>query len=204
MAFIPGDRGVRFAPIYDFSGEACQNTLWFYFAGGVPEDLDALCEQFFVNWADGVMPHLSSAVKLAAVIAQDWTSQDGRVGAYFPEAPVVGGLGGACMANNTAFCFKLRTARRGRAYRGRFYIPGIPMSQVTDNNHVAETWIEAIIPGLINAIIVDSPTPSIPVVASFRLNKVWRTAAHFEPVLGVAWTDLTLDSMRRRLPGRGR
>ena len=78
---------------------------------------------------------------LAPILSDDWTCErvvavdlSNDVGARFDLASgAVGGVAGEANPNNVAACISFRTGLRGRSFRGRNYVPGIPGSVVTLN-----------------------------------------------------------------------
>jgi len=117
---------------------------------------------------------------------------------------VNGGTVGEAAPNNVSFAIKLLTALRGRSFRGRNYVPAVPNSMVS-NNTVQTTWADDLANGyqeLLPTGLFD-PDPFVWVVVSRFGNGVRRASGVTTEVIGASYTDLTVDSMRTRLPGRG-
>jgi hypothetical protein len=107
------------------------------------------------------------------------------------------------LPNNAALVVTQYTDQRGRSFRGRNYIPGLPQSDLEDPSHVTPTqaadWA-AVWADLFSTMTTGGYTP---VVTSYSFNKVPRTTAVSTPISSVAANN-ELDSQRRRLAGRGR
>jgi hypothetical protein len=204
MAFIPLTGGYRWSAVYDFAGEACQNSLWFLGPLGSVESVAALNGAMLDNWAAHVMPLLNPLVRLDSTVAVSWDTDVSPFDVLVPPDPVVGGQIGPCEANNVAFCLSLRTSLRGRSFRGRIYLPGISTNILADTNHVSVEFAGTAQEQVYEAFVSLAPEGFTPVVASFHFGGAPRAAGVGTPVINVIATDTVLDSMRRRLPGRGR
>jgi hypothetical protein len=204
MAFIPMTGGYRWSAVYNFAGEVCQNSVWFLGPLGTPATVAALNGAMLDNWSAHVMPLLNPLVRLDSSVAVSWDTDASPYDVLVPPGPVVGGQVGPCEANNVAFCLSIRTALRGRSFRGRIYLPGISTNILEDTNHVSTTFAGTAQEQVYEAYVSLAPEGFTPVVASFRFGRVPRAAGVGTPVINVIATDTVLDSMRRRLPGRGR
>lgn len=204
MPFVPTPNGIRVGVVYNQDGEATQNTMWYRDTTSGLIDLNTVAATFFAQWAGNVMPLLHADTSLVFCIAQDMSSVSGANGSYFPPTVVPGSLGGVAEANNVAFVVTIHTALRGRSYRGRIYIPGISAGILASPNRVQDSWMSDIGNAVQTAYFTNAPTGLQPVVASFRNGGVARPAGVLTDVTFCFPTDNILDSMRRRLPGRGR
>lgn len=91
---------------------------------GEPGYFDGLAEDLWNNWKDEVMPHLANAVHLISVTVQSQHEEDGEQGLY-TAAEVVGGIAQQSLPANVAMIVRKRTARAGRNFAGRWFLPGI-------------------------------------------------------------------------------
>jgi hypothetical protein len=114
-----------------------------------------------------------------------------------------GALSGTVQANNVALAVKRGTGQTGRGARGRVYIPGIAGSNLEADNIVSEAFATAIKEAL------DSLTTAIASVNWVEV-VLHRVASGAPLPVAVGFTVLeyvvvnrVVDSMRRRLPGRG-
>lgn len=107
------------------------------------------------------------------------------------------------LPNNCTICVSLRSNFAGRSARGRLYWQALTEGNVTGNTVLTS-------PG--NAIVSAVQSLDVNITAlgfewsivSFRSNGVVRPGGPvYFPVNGVLLVDNTVDSQRRRLPGRG-
>jgi hypothetical protein len=126
--------------------------------------------------------------------------------------PIVGGASGECAPNNVALCMSIRSAARGRSARGRNFIPGIPKDLI-DENTVASGNVAAYEDAYAGLIGIGGDSGFSQVVVSrfsgFTIvdgKKVPtpRVSGVTHDVINSYVVDPTIDSQRRRLPGRGR
>lgn len=106
------------------------------------------------------------------------------------------------MPNNVTLCMSLRSGFTGRNRRGRLYHIGLSVDQVNHNTVLTSTRnaLLAAYSALQAAIDTEG---MIWVVASFTFNGEPLSEADTVPITAVTVVDDTVDSQRRRLPGRG-
>jgi len=180
-----------------------ENTLYFEFpAPPAPSDLVNLGDDLLA-WYIALMGPLQSAfVSLREIYITDLTSATGPTHSKVPATAVGGSITGAVMASNVSIATSFRTAQRGRSFRGRNYFVGVAGAQVSQN-----TFLPAFVTSLKN--VYDQLPASLPlsgatwVVVSRFTNNAPRTTGIATPVTAVVVVDPTVDSQRRRLPGRG-
>lgn len=188
---------------YSLHGERCENTLYFFrTTGWAPSTLLAHCS-YLANWfTTGPRAQLVDDLVLREVYGVDLTSQNASAAtqaiANDPGGPHVQ----EGMPNNVALCISFRTPNRGRSYRGRNYISGFHEGQVT-GNVISSTVAEAIRAAY--QILIDDGEAGSPqwCVVSRYSNKLPRAVGIYTLISAVVVTDVYVDSMRRRLPGRG-
>lgn len=114
---------------------------------------------------------------------------------------------GDALPNNVAMAVTLRTAVGGRSGSGRMYIGGIPENAAAGNNASTE-WANgvqaAIATGLRNRLSETGTFDVRLVIYSTETGGAPRLVGVANQVTAVQILDRTLDSQRRRLPGRGR
>lgn len=117
-----------------------------------------------------------------------------------------GGTGSTAPAPlNVTFCYKLSTGLAGRSQRGRLYMPGISTGSLNGNQIIAahaDSFLTRL-NSLPAALTAANPNWKWGVL-SYRADKTWRSVAQFTPITTAVYTDLNIDSQRRRLTGRGR
>jgi hypothetical protein len=155
------------------------------------------------NYIEGTMlPSMSNGVQLQDVTVTDIGSEAGGQVIVPPSGAGFGGTESEQLPNNVTLAVKWLTAIRGRSFRGRTYHIGLTESEVT-KNRVNAAFLAALVTqytGLKN-VITDDPIRQMCVLSRFHLGAP-REEAICTPINALA-IDGTVDSQRRRLPGRG-
>jgi len=136
------------------------------------------------------------------VHAKDLTVAGGAEVDNTVSVGVTGGDPGASMPGNVALAVSFRTGLAGRSNRGRNYIPGVPRPWVAGNT-VAGVWagyLTTAYDSLITELVASEFTWVV--VSRFTAGAV-RALGVTNPIINSLVTDLAVDSMRRRLQGRG-
>jgi hypothetical protein len=112
---------------------------------------------------------------------------------------------GAILNNASTLAIKFSTAKRGRSYTGRNYWPGFTTNSV-NGNYVTDTMADAIV-ALYSQLLVWDPLDfpegwTWAVLSRYNLGSP-RLVGWVQPITAVSTTDRTIDTQRRRLPGRG-
>lgn len=204
MPFIPVPHTASVQMIFTQQGQRVENV--FHVRKGAEWttiQMDDLALVFIDWWNTNIRTHLADGVKLVNVIV---TSLESAV------APGIEQTGGLPIASpttlsplpmNVTLAVKLQTALRGRSYRGRSYLVGLPASVVTgstvDAGYLATLRTAY---GQLVSDIGDAGDGWELVIVSRVHNKEPRTEGVAVTVNGVS-IDSTTDSQRRRLPGRG-
>lgn len=204
MPFVPAAETAQFNIRGTLHGEQVENTLYFANGDGWDSAQLATFGSYLLDWyTTNVRAYLSTGFVLREVYAVDLSAQDGPSATVTVENDPGGPLGADALPGNVALCVSFRTAFRGRSRRGRNYISGFVETQVSANG-ISSGVVNAIVAGYQELLSIGT-YPSIQwVVVSRYQNKVQRTNALVTPVTAVLAVDNYVDSMRRRLPGRGR
>jgi hypothetical protein len=141
-------------------------------------------------------------VTLNEVYTTDLTTQTGPTDTLAYVTPIPGERAHESLPNNVALTVSFRTAARGRSARGRNYIAGLSDDQVLHNT------VDASVASGLAAAYNDIPARLEGlgygwVVVSKKSGGVPRVAGLARPVTTAIVVDRTVDSQRRRLPGRG-
>jgi len=203
MAFVPVPNTALFEIRYTLFDQLIENTLWFEEA--LPWTTGTLADQceFLHDWVVAeLFPSMSSDITLREVFGTSMESATAPTGSFVPATPPAGDVPTGSEAGNVALGVTFRTGQRGRSFRGRNYIPGIPTSSRTGNQIAA-----AFATNMVNAyqMLADSFGAMLGtfVVVSRYSGGAPRVTGVTTPVLVVATHDLNIDSQRRRLTGRG-
>jgi hypothetical protein len=141
---------------------------------------------------------------LVRVIARDLSAPDGLVVTKSVTPFILGGAGGIPLPNHVTLAVKANTGLGGRSNRGRVFHIGLSSAMVTGST-INPPWDSNIV-NAYNALIpaLNAFNAAAPAVLSRFHNKVQRNPATFNLISNYSLTDLTVDSMRRRLPNHNR
>lgn len=201
--FIPTAGAVRVDLTSGGAEGSIHNIYWFTRAAAWTQpQRDALNTALQTWWSASMAPLLSGDTALSSIdiVNQDAQNSPGTVYAVSPTIP--GTVGGGAYPEGTAICIGLRTALRGRNYRGRSYISGIPLSKRYTDGTATAAYVSDLITALNALIGVISGLGAVWVVVSKYLNGVARPAGVATPITAIV-ADTAFDSQRRRLFGRG-
>lgn len=153
-------------------------------------------------WGSEMAVIISDRLTLVGLKGTDISSSNGFTTEYQPVTPVPGLVNADPLPNNNALVISFRTAFRGRSYRGRNYIAGIPESSTTLSSASG-----AFVTGLLTAYnaltAVAAANDCEHVVVSLYENGAERATGIATPVTAYVIVDAVIDSQRRRSPGRG-
>jgi hypothetical protein len=205
-AFIPAPNTASVELIFTLNGQTCENVL--HVQKSAPYDLAALqaLRTLVQSWdntsfrtirgAGAVLVRIrTKALDTDSSPMEDYTLPSGQNGS-FP--------GGGAQTNNVTFAVKLATGFSGRSARGRIYIVGVPAGAIAGVD-VTSTWAAQVVAsvGTLISNLAAASGQQLVVCSKFH-NGTARPVAVNYVVTGAVAVDLHLDSMRRRLAGRGR
>jgi len=189
------------------AGELCINKLYIKAAGGITSDL---CDDIALltdDWVDATwLDFVGGKYTFTQVTVRDLSAEASFESTSSVNGGSVGAGGSDTGPNNRTFAVHRKTAFSGKKQKSRIYVPSIPNAATTDANHIssasADEFVDALLvwDGLIESYVGDSLEHGY--VIRVR-DGVQLTHGIFQPTTGWSYTDLILDSMRRRLPGRG-
>lgn len=202
--FIPAVNTARLELVCQAFGQTVENV--FYFKKSDAWDtasLTNLATEAFAAWDDHIGPITSNAVTLLLLRATD-VAVEGGAGVEVSGAGHTGSNSSSAAAPlGTTAATKFSTGLTGRSNRGRVYFIGLTKNDLANNQlttgvptTLTNAWtdffgqIATELPGVEHAIV------------SYCHNNAWRTSAVVTPVTAYS-TDPNVDSMRRRLTGRG-
>lgn len=211
MPFVPVPNTVQVDVIYLWDGQRVENTLFFEKPGGwVLADLEDLLDNVNTLLQTELLPFMTNAIQLIELVARllDTASSIGSALAISP--PASGSVAGESMPNNVTYTISFKTGLTGRSFRGRNYMPGLGIDAVNGNN-VSTTFRTACL-SFFNALFAWASANGTPWVVVSRYSGVDpvtkkpipRVTGVTTNVTAVTTFDTTVDSQRRRLPGRGR
>lgn len=125
------------------------------------------------------------------------------------EVPVAGAFGthsGALLPNNVSLAIHKTSAIGGASAKGRVYHPSLTAAQLEDANTVSDTSATEICEvwrNLRDVVAAIDGLSAVLAYVSYVHAGVPRVAGLVIPILDFICKDRTVDSQRRRLPGRG-
>jgi len=204
MAFVPVPDTAQFEIVYSWDGQIVENVLHYrILAGPITETaLQDWTETLAAFVKDTLLPLAADTLTLLRVVAKAIDVLDGIFYVATTGLPAVGGGGSAALPNSVTAAYSWRTGLAGRSFRGRSFIPGLQEGQVTAN---------ALTPAAVTAYTnaweqlrtVGGSEGWEMVVVSTVSGGAPRVTGIATPVTSSFFADNTVDSQRRRLPGRG-
>lgn len=204
MPFVPVANTVMVEAVYEWDGQVVENTMYFErTVGGVAEgDITGLLELIRTTIEEELMPLLTTGIQLVRLVGTLLEAIDAISVTLSVNPPFAGGVPDEAMPNNVSYVVSFITAQRGRSFRGRNYVPGLPQTAVAGNHIVpgTRTALLAFYETLAAAAVIDE---WLMVVVSRFANGAERVAGVTTPINAFTTFDTVVDSQRRRLPGRG-
>lgn len=179
-------------------GEPLENTL--YFENEVAWDNDSLnlmCGAVEEWFRVQMLPWLSRDLTMVQVVATDLTTQTSGTYTLPVSPPEEGGRAQDSEPGSVAIVVSFRTAQRGRSFRGRNYVGGLGVSDVTENR-----FDQNLLDDLVSAYQQLADTPLVEgttwVVVSRFHNNAPRVNGITTPITTVVSVDNKVDSQRGR------
>lgn len=203
MAFQPVTNTVQVELLWTYQGQECENTLYFQRNSEWDEaTMTAFGGAVLASAIATLLPGGPNSAVLRGVRVTDLTT-DFAPSVEVPLTPPQGGSSSVQAApNNVTLAITFRTSARGRTARGRNYIVGIQEDEV-GNNIVSPSAINRWLAFYDELVSAPFQAVATWVVVSRWSNKVKRTLGLPRPIVSYGPTDDVVDSMRKRLPGRG-
>jgi hypothetical protein len=188
---------------FSYDNQQCQN-IYHYQNPTSPSDADmiAIAGHFKDWWNTEFKSAMPGALTLRNITCTDLTNFNGNEIVYVTGLPLTGlDVTHNPYPNNVTLAVKWLTGFRGRSFRGRTYHLGM-----TEDQALRNVMTVAALAFYNNAYGKLLDGTYIPVnhlcITSFRHNNAPRSSASSSLVTGLS-IDPTIDSQRRRLPGRG-
>lgn len=210
MPFVPVDQACLVEIRMEIVGQKVENTIWVTSEDLLDEAaLTLIGETVKAWWISDYAPQVSDLVSLTEIVVTNMTTETSNQVSVNGDHQLGGQIGGTLTTNST-FAVSFRTASRGRSFRGRNYIVGIPLEHMAETNVVEASWASDVVTAYTNLLSQLGDAGFQWVIAS-RFSGVDpdtgkpipRTAGVTTNVITVVAADLVIDSQRRRLPGRG-
>lgn len=209
--FVPAPNTVQVEMVYKTNGGIAENVYHVQYAGTLT-DTHAFATAIATAFGAWETAHGAGArsvqISLTNIRVRDISAASSWVFEY-PQS-VVGGDAQAACPDNVTVAIKWQTARGGRSYRGRTYHIGLPLDSIAGDKlgTAAAANFPAVYQALVTGVAAASltgtgATSAHMAVVSKRQNKAWLSSAVVTQIQTATLADTNLDSMRRRLAGRG-
>lgn len=204
VPFIPAPNCVRSSFVYNLDNQIVVNTFHFRFnTDPTIIEMGSLNTALHTWYTASFKAALHTSLTLQQIVSVNLSTQTGAQSTLVLSPAEAGSNAGSpLLPSNVAWCASLRTLNRGRNFRGRLYVPSL-----TETLLSAANTLSVASQGTIQTALAQLMTPAnvanfAYVVISKFLNNLPRTSAINTLITAIAG-DQTLDSQRRRLPGRG-
>jgi hypothetical protein len=189
--------------LFMYYGQRVENVFHVEVPGGVDAAVIVDTANDVRDWViDSYLPLLVTAVSFIGVEAKNLSIEGGGTAFALPPGSASGGSAGEGMPGGTAFAVSLKTASSGRSYRGRKFVFGLNRSQIS-GNQIAIGYAGDIVAAFNELIAILTAVSKVLVIVSRIADGVERLTGVTTPVTTAAFTNLDVDSQRRRLTGRG-
>lgn len=204
MAFIAAPNTAKAELRFTYQLQACENVLHFYKGSAWEEaDFDTVANNIVTAWDDNFTVTLGPDVSFDSIKFTDLTTESSPTKLVTAGLPLVGTLTPYhSLPSNVTVVASFKTLKRGRSYCGRYYHIGLDENHVDGNyaNVNMRLAITTFLLAVMDNCHIDGYDLSI---VSYQHNGSPRAVAEVTPVATI-FVGGTLDSQRRRLPGRGR
>lgn len=203
MEFIPVPNCAEIVLRFMYNGQQCANVYHVRQESPYDQTSLAVVAALFADWWNtNFKPNAPNTLALVMIVARSLEAKNAPAIEYTSGMPMQGGdVTHPQLPNNCTVAVKWSTALRGRSFRGRTYHLGLNEDIVTGNTLSASAhsafidWYNALL------IALDGLPSNLVVVSRFEDNAP-RTVGIATDIQAVS-IDTTVDSQRRRLPGRG-
>lgn len=203
MAFIPAMNVAAVEIRWRQDQQRVENTLYFHRETGWDDiSLYSLLVDIRTQVRTAWLPLMAEGVSLHELHARDLTVEASYVADLSGEFGDNGGITQAYLPNNVTLSITFRTGFSGRSFRGRNYIVGMYRDAVS-LNAVSQLYADAWAAAYEGFLQVADGHNATWVVLSRYANNAPRETGVYTPIRSTGFADLIVDSLRRRLPGRG-
>lgn len=206
MGFVPFPEVYKAEMVFTLHGQWVENVHYFTSNNGQgAAEMQGLFEALDAWWSTTARGYAAADLALQKIKVTDMSAINAPATEYPVTVNKNGMLVGASLPANVTLAVHWSTYARGRSYRGRTYHLGLTEDKVTGSTVDAAfvTLLQASYEVLIE---LEDPTATYSyrkVVASRISNGVERQNG-VATLVTTCTVDPTIDSQRRRLPGRGK
>lgn len=200
---IPSPNVIEVAMLFTLDGQQVENVYHYHMTlAPTTESMLGMAGAVKEWWIAHLQGNCPQSLALNAIMVTDLTTPTSAQVVYTTGLPITGANINIAAPSNVTVAVKWSTALRGRSFRGRTFHLGLMNAQIVAN-HLA-SGVQSILQNAYQELTDD---PGIIEFSQFCvLSEVSNGAPRAEgictPIIS-AQVDPTLDSQRRRLPGRG-
>lgn len=201
MATVPAENVAEIEIRGQLNGIPVENTLYAHFVGTLTNIiLSALAAAIQTWFVEEFLPHLAAGYVFKEVYVRDLSAGSGNNGMANTSSGSPGTDTTDTLPGNVAWAVKFVTGLAGRSFRGRNYVCGFGEDAMSGNTLVtglANTLLgnyRMLLGG--GDVLPDGWTWGV--LSRQHLGSP-RVEGLFTPITGVSYTDLTVDSQRKRL-----
>lgn len=203
MAFIPAENVASVFMEFTGPDDVIMGWTWNFRlkAGALDDSYLGELGAALVNWYDTNMKTLQTAGHvLSRIKLRDLTEEDSYAVDYSTGLPIAGTRAGNSMPANTAWCVKLSTGFAGRSKRGRIYHFGFAEADVSGN--FIDVSYAASVLSAFRQLPIDLAGDDYFEwgVLSRQQDGAPLLSGIFYPISSIVYTDLRIDTQRKRLP----
>lgn len=203
MAFIPAPNTVKVTLSFLWAGQIVEMTLAVRKASAWDtSEMDDLAAVVKTWWDSSLKNLMSSVVGFTNINLLDMTT-DSSPSIDYPVSPVEFGANGTgSVQNNVSLVTSFKTDKRGRSYRGRSYMVGVPGNAIFNSGTATAAYSAGLVASWLALVAAFVGNAWEHVVVSRYHDLAARLVADIEPITAYS-VELNFDSQRRRLVGRG-
>lgn len=164
--------------------------------------LNNLANTITTAWGANLMPRLSGELVLLGCTVYALDASNAPVGTFTRATALPGGTNAPSLPGNVAFCIKFGSGGRGRTTRGRIFLAGLPET-IVNGNTVSLAEADQILSGIGLFRGATAAAGAEHIIISRFINGTKRPVGTIRAVTSASYSDLFVDSQRRRLTGRG-
>lgn len=191
------------------AGQKMMNTVYYLKdSAWDAASLQDLADTAFEDWSTQLPANQSNTLTYNGCKVYDLTTEFGLYAEHMEDE--VGIQSGSALPTSTAFCIKFATAQRGRSFRGRIYLAGIPASAQENTDQISTVYANLLLNNVQEAIGGPALTLDLTHVVVSRYSGYTvdhkpapRSTGIATPVTSISYVDRNLDVQRRRAAGRG-
>jgi len=205
--FQPVTRTIEAAVQGTVDGQLVENKFYAQAADAVTaamvQEIANIVETWFFSQ---LLPSLAATYQHTRTIARDISVDSSFEFIDSSHTGAVGGLGGVALPNNVSIAVHRDTGLSGKKAKSRIYMYGLVNSDLVSMNTLSTAASAALITifnALRTAVLAGTESTYTYGYPQRIIDGVKLTTGNFIEVLSHSFIDLTLDSMRARLPGHG-